>query len=94
MQKLHKKLFGQVWGNSGKNPSHPQKFACSYTYACGQNEAVLEVLKRGHASTQTLLNWRGENWLSAFRWDKSIHRPAHVVQNNVSYAVALLRLKL
>jgi len=26
------KLFGQVWGNSGKNPSHPQKFACSYTY--------------------------------------------------------------
>jgi len=26
------KLFGQVWGNSGKNPSHPQTFACSYTY--------------------------------------------------------------
>jgi len=26
------KLFGKVWGNSGKNPSHPQKFACSYTY--------------------------------------------------------------
>jgi len=24
-QKLHKKLFWQVWGNSGKNPSHPQK---------------------------------------------------------------------
>jgi len=23
------KLFGQVWGNSGKNLSHPQKFACS-----------------------------------------------------------------
>jgi len=32
---LHKwpKIFlGQVWENSGKNPSHPQKFACSYTY--------------------------------------------------------------
>ena len=27
-----KKLFRQVWRNSGKNPSHPQKFACSYTY--------------------------------------------------------------
>jgi len=26
-------FFGQVWGTSGKNPSHPQKFACSYTYA-------------------------------------------------------------
>jgi len=26
------KLFGQVWGNSGKNPLHPQKFACSCTY--------------------------------------------------------------
>jgi len=25
-------LFGQVWENSGKNPSHPQKFAYSYTY--------------------------------------------------------------
>jgi len=27
------KLFGQVWKNSSKNPSHSQKFACSYTYA-------------------------------------------------------------
>jgi len=26
-------FFGQVWGNLGKYPSHPQKFACSYTYA-------------------------------------------------------------
>jgi len=25
-------FFGQVWGNLGKNYSHPQKFACSYTY--------------------------------------------------------------
>ena len=24
--------FVQVWGNLGKNPSYPQKFACSYTY--------------------------------------------------------------
>jgi len=26
------KFFGQVWGNSGKNPSQPQKLTCSYTY--------------------------------------------------------------
>jgi len=26
-------IFGQVWENSGKNPSYPQKFACFYTYA-------------------------------------------------------------
>jgi len=26
-------LFDQVWGNLGKNTSHLQKFACSYTYA-------------------------------------------------------------
>ena len=26
------KLFGQVWGNSGKNTSHPSKFACPYTF--------------------------------------------------------------
>jgi len=30
-------FFGQVWQNSGKNPSHPQKFACSYTYALRSN---------------------------------------------------------
>jgi len=32
-QKVAKHFYGQVWGNSGKNPSHPQKFACSYTGA-------------------------------------------------------------
>jgi len=26
------KFFGQFWGKSGKSPSQPQKFACSYTY--------------------------------------------------------------
>jgi len=26
-------IFGQVWGNWGKSPLHPQKFACSYAYA-------------------------------------------------------------
>ena len=25
-------FFGQVWDNPGKIPSHPQKFACSYTF--------------------------------------------------------------
>jgi len=25
-------FFGQVWKNSGKNPSYTQKFASSYTY--------------------------------------------------------------
>jgi len=28
-------FFGQIGGNLGKHPSHPQKFACSYTYASG-----------------------------------------------------------
>ena len=27
------KTFRASLGTSGKNPSHPQKFACSYTYA-------------------------------------------------------------
>jgi len=30
--KVARRLFGQVWENLGKNPLHPQKFACSYTY--------------------------------------------------------------
>jgi len=25
-------FFGYVWENSGKNPSHPEKIACSFTY--------------------------------------------------------------
>jgi len=35
----HKKLFGQVWENSGKNPSHPKNFACSCT--CGAKKDVI-----------------------------------------------------
>jgi len=31
-QKVVQNFFGQVWGNSDKNPSRPQKFACSYSY--------------------------------------------------------------
>jgi len=30
--KVAQNLFGQVWGYAGNNPSHPHKFACSYTY--------------------------------------------------------------
>ena len=30
--KVVKKLFGQIWENSVKNPSHLQKFVCLYTY--------------------------------------------------------------
>jgi len=30
---FHWCFFGHVWGNLGKNLSHPQKFAGSYTYA-------------------------------------------------------------
>ena len=39
--KVAYKLFGQVRRNSGKNPSHPQKFACSYTY--GRNHPATLV---------------------------------------------------
>jgi len=31
-QKVVQRFFGQVWGNPGKNPSDPQKFACSKTH--------------------------------------------------------------
>jgi len=37
------KLFGQVWKNLGKNPLHPQKFACSYTYDLRQQSAALLI---------------------------------------------------
>jgi len=41
-RKVAKNFFGQVWGNSGKNPSHPQKFSCSYTYGY-RNDSVREA---------------------------------------------------
>jgi len=31
-QEMNCSRFGQVCGNLGKNPSHPQTFACSYIY--------------------------------------------------------------
>jgi len=34
-------FFGQVCGNLGKNPSDPQKFACSYTYDQGPDKGSL-----------------------------------------------------
>jgi len=33
--KVAQKLFWEVWKNLGKNPLHPQKFACSCTYGVG-----------------------------------------------------------
>jgi len=37
-QKVAQTFFGQVWGNSEKNLSHPQKFSSYYTYAQGQQK--------------------------------------------------------
>ena len=36
-------FFGQVWGNLGKNPLHPQKFACSYTFVYDIKFGMLQV---------------------------------------------------
>jgi len=33
-QKVAQKFFVQVWGNSGKNLSHPQKLLAPYTWGC------------------------------------------------------------
>ena len=51
-QKVAQKYFGQVWGNSGKNPLHPQKFACSYTYGrpcvlmSGKSDVLVTELRK------------------------------------------------
>ena len=41
-------FFGQVWENSGKIPSHPQNFACSYTYDWkrGKTQSVKACIAR------------------------------------------------
>jgi len=48
-------FFGQVWGNSGKFPSHPQKFACPCTYVlkhliakidCSKMDAVVSQVRQ------------------------------------------------
>jgi len=48
-QKLSPKFLGK-FGESGENPSHPQKFACSYT--CGPG--LVEYLAKSGFGT---LNW-------------------------------------
>jgi len=37
LAKIAQKLFGKVWGNSGKNPSQPQTLTCSYQ-GCGAGD--------------------------------------------------------
>jgi len=45
-------LFGQVCANSGKSPSHPQKFACSYNYGeCNQQAGILFCWKASENTT-------------------------------------------
>jgi len=49
-RKSNKDLLEQVWGNWGKNPSHPQKFACCNNHALNQSKntniftEILEIL--------------------------------------------------
>jgi len=43
--KIAQKLFRQVWGNSGKNLSQPQKSACSYTYCSNSRVYLVEWRK-------------------------------------------------
>ena len=47
-RKIAQKLFGQVWGNSGKNPLYPQTFACSYTYAVESMLAGINRLQKAN----------------------------------------------
>jgi len=57
-QKAAKKIFfGQVWENSGKNLSHSQKFACSYTYTrrhptCWASLQRSHTLSLAHSATE------------------------------------------
>jgi len=65
---MWEKIFGQVWGNLGKNPSHPQKFVCSCTYASRHiylgitlfgprpfTSFMLAIIMTWHASSKFLL---------------------------------------
>ena len=46
--KVARQLFWQVWENLGKNPLHPQEFACSYTYVSKDQQWVNNVLVHWH----------------------------------------------
>jgi len=53
--KSHTKLFGQVWGTSGKDSSHAQKFACSCIYVQGLAKNIFaEGAKSGKISFSPL----------------------------------------
>jgi len=41
ISKMWTQVFGQLWGNTGKNPSHPQNLACSYTYEYNSHESEM-----------------------------------------------------
>ena len=49
------KVFGQVWGKSGKIPSHPQKFVCSYTYIFVPSEHHSQVKTKQIAKEKSFM---------------------------------------
>ena len=46
--KVARQLFCQVCKTLGKNPLHPQEFACSYTYVSNDQQLVNNVLVHWH----------------------------------------------
>jgi len=46
VDKRRTKTFRESWENSGKKPSHPPKYACSYTYVmtCALNNNFHKIL--------------------------------------------------
>jgi len=49
-QKVAQNFFGQVCGNSGQNPSHPRKFAFSYTYVLHYITFLDFCVQQSHAT--------------------------------------------
>jgi len=67
-------FFGQVWGNVGKNPSHPQNFACSYTYVKG-------LVKRSWLWENKIYVWQVRSYFQfRCRW-QAIIREESILQN-------------
>jgi len=64
--KSHTKLFGQVWGTSGKNPSHGPKFACSYTYVQGLPQNIFATGPKSQNFIFTTRNWENNFFCKQF----------------------------
>jgi len=81
-QEVAQNFFGRVWGNSGKNLLHPQKFACSYTHVKAfKNRAVHSGFRKQRTPHLKILWVPRRHYISSFDRKRKLAGAARLKQS-------------